>query len=324
MPYLHWETDRQRENIAHLLDQEEEKHRKEKDKAELDLKRERQARRAGISGRQPDAPSTEVKPSPGILKSFAQVVLAKQHHPPQSTTSSVFKSENGRVLTNAAVKENAPLGQILIDAARLYEAITNYRDKMLIQKYLYNGGSPLHPRRTLDQAYYSTLKTTRARDRDQVVYRGTRPDPVHSFYEKGKWDCPHLDGSQEAGDGAKEEGDPQDFRTTKDQFCKYCAENHVRKVARIVMVDQLWMWILDDTTIITAFPKRYGLNKQDPSGLHKSIRFRLNSLKKGQIKTVFDVALIILDELTKVFFDRWKTAVSYIRMISPCRYFRPL
>lgn len=96
----------------------------------------------------------------------------------------------------------------------------------------------------------------------------------------------------------------------KDQFCVHCA-NHVRKVSRILMVDQLWMWVLDDKTIITAFPKRYGLNKQDPSGVHKNIRLRLQNLRPGHIKTVFDLALIILDELTNVFFDRTKTAVSF-------------
>ncbi|CAN8104755.1 unnamed protein product [Discula destructiva] len=74
------------------------------------------------------------------------------------------------------------------------------------------------------------------------------------------------------------------------------------------MVDQLWLWILDEKTIITAFPKRYGLNKQDTSGAHKSIRRRLQNLRPRHIKTVFDLAVIILDELTNVFFDRTKTA----------------
>ena len=34
----------------------------------------------------------------------------------------------------------------------------------------------------------------------------------------------------------------------------------VRKVARVIMVDQLWMWMLDEKTLITCFPKRYGVN----------------------------------------------------------------
>lgn len=61
---------------------------------------------------------------------------------------------------------------------------------------------PMHPRRTLDQYYFSTLKDTTSRDRDQVVYRGTK-------IEKPDW----------------------------------------KHEPRIVMVDQLWLWILDDSMI---------------------------------------------------------------------------
>lgn len=95
------------------------------------------------------------------------------------------------------------------------------------------------------------------------------------------------------------------------------------------MVDQLWMWILDEKTIITAFPKRYGLNKRDPSEVHKSIRTRLHDLRPGHIRTVFDLALIILDELMNVFFDRTKIVVSSSSMqcVQPplvCRLVRVL
>lgn len=91
--------------------------------------------------------------------------------------------------------------------------------------------------------------------------------------------------------------------------CPHCRD-HIRKVSRVVMVDQLWMWILDEQTIITCFPKRYGVNKQDSSGVHKSIRSRLKGLRKDHIKTVFDLALIILDECSNTFFDRTKTQVG--------------
>lgn len=84
---------------------------------------------------------------------------------------------NGRVI----IPTNK-LGQYLIDVARLYEGMASYRDKKLLETYLMSD-PPLHPRRTLDQAYYGTsskihlsrlrahrvnrsLNTTRARDRD--------------------------------------------------------------------------------------------------------------------------------------------------------------
>ena len=69
------------------------------------------------------------------------------------------------------------------------------------------------------------LTPPRRRDRDQVVYRETAPSPKlvrahHSCTKK----------------------DP----TEKDKMCDQCTEN-VRKTPRIVMVDQLWMWVLDES-----------------------------------------------------------------------------
>ena len=61
-------------------------------------------------------------------------------------------------------------------------------------------------------------------------------------------------------------------------------------------------------TIITSFPKRYGRNKPDPSAVHKGIRLRLKVARKNEIRSIYDLALIIIDECSKVFFDRTKTA----------------
>lgn len=73
--------------------------------------------------------------------------------------------------------------------------------------------------------------------------------------------------------------------------------------ARIIMVDQLWLWILDDNTVISAFPRRWGRNKPDPSAVHRGIRDRLHALDHDQIGSVYDLAFIVIDECSKVFFD---------------------
>jgi hypothetical protein len=80
---------------------------------------------------------------------------------------------------------------------------------------------------------------------------------------------------------------------------------HTRNT-RVVMVDQLWLWILDGNTIITSFPRRWGRNKPDPSGVHKSLRERLESTPEEEIQSVYDLALIIIDQCSRVFFDRTK------------------
>jgi hypothetical protein len=106
---------------------------------------------------------------------------------------------------------------VLLSAAALLEAIDFRLDEKLIYEYLHQR-PPLHPRRTLDQSYYRDLKNTGTRDRDQVVYRATTPGP-HNCLER-------MD---------KKEGK-----------CKQCHED-IRKVPRLIMVDQLWMWILDES-----------------------------------------------------------------------------
>ncbi|KAG9229786.1 hypothetical protein BJ875DRAFT_177511 [Amylocarpus encephaloides] len=81
---------------------------------------------------------------------------------------------------------------------------------------------------------------------------------------------------------------------------------NIARTTRVVMVDQLWMYILDDNTIITSFPRRWGRNKPDHSGVHKGIRARLNHLRAQQIQSVYDLGLLILNQCSTVFFDLTK------------------
>jgi hypothetical protein len=113
------------------------------------------------------------------------------------------------------MKRRGGLARMLFSAAKLAEAMNSHSDERMISEYLHED-PPLHPRRTLDQSYYGALFPTQTRDRDQVVYRATAPQQ-HT--------C---------------------VRSEKDGKCKECHEN-VKMVPRVVMVDQLWMWILDES-----------------------------------------------------------------------------
>jgi hypothetical protein len=92
------------------------------------------------------------------------------------------------------------LGEYLIAVAKVADAMDYELNERLLRKNLHND-PPMHIRRTLDQSYFLTLEDTEARDKGQVVYRGTR-----------------------AGKSL-----------------------HARNT-RVVMVDQLWLWILDEST----------------------------------------------------------------------------
>lgn len=235
------------------------------------------------------------------LRTIGKMLSAK-------TAYSGITWDNGRMI----VKH--PLGQFLLDAAHLHEAIYLYRDQKIFEKYM-SGKTVLHPRRTLDQYYYGTLHNTHIRDRDQVVYRGTtrNAERAHKFQETGGRKgslhiVPHSPENKCICDGEalKWSGHTS---VEDDNACSYC-KSDVQKVSRVIMVDQLWMWVLDENTIITSFPKRYGFNKKDPSGVHKCIRDRLKTMAADDMKSVYNLALVVLDECSYTFFDRTRTEAS--------------
>ncbi|KAK7990398.1 hypothetical protein PG990_014678 [Apiospora arundinis] len=277
MPFLHWETSRQREKYARTIKHTVERDARKRHAHEKVLKQNRTHKSPPLAAVSPKNSSIHPERSNTRIDSFKDAV------PEDFFPHLVAFGENRRL------KIDKPLGQYLLDAARLFEGMSNYRDKKLIEQYLC-GDTPLHPRRTLDQAYHWKLNTTKKRDRDQVVYRATTipSDGYHNYdRENHKW--PHHEDFEIKGD------------------CSECRDR-IRKVSRVIMVDQLWMWVLDKKTIITCFPKRYGVNKHDASGVHKAIRRRLEATP--QIRTVFDLGLIIFDECTNVFFDRTETDPS--------------
>ncbi|ROV99977.1 hypothetical protein VMCG_06156 [Cytospora schulzeri] len=211
------------------------------------------------------------------------------------------------------------LAQVLVKAAKLYEKILTYPDQRIMEKYLFKNSS-LHPRRSLDQAYFWRLRTTRLRDRDQVVYRYTNAEFAHKYRlasgnhqndrkavsteNTGSSCIPH-------GKGTKSEESWEWTRHgsyEQQNGCGQCTRN-IREVSRAIMVDQLWMWVLDKDTILTCFPQRYGIADKDPSGVHQRIRIRVKTRSNpdNHVRSVFDLALIILEECFDTFFDRTKT-----------------
>jgi hypothetical protein len=51
---------------------------------------------------------------------------------------------------------------------------------------------------------------------------------------------------------------------------------------------ELQTYVVSDT-IITSFPRRWGRNKPDPSGVHKCLRERLENIADGQIQSIYDL-----------------------------------
>jgi len=175
MPYMHWETDRMRNTVAKMIDDQSQKQLQKQEDRELEAKKKRKEQREGVGGA-----GNQLKHAGPNIDDQQKARLANRKLERALTLTGVVKkvatlSPGGIEFEqdgHLKVSSGHWLGQYLLDAARLYEAMSTFRDQRMIEKFLYHN-PPLHPRRTLDQSHYWTLKTTKARDRDQVVYRGT-------------------------------------------------------------------------------------------------------------------------------------------------------
>ena len=103
--------------------------------------------------------------------------------------------------------------------------------------------------------------------------------------------------------------------------CEECRQN-IMQVQRLIMVDQIWMWILDEQTIITSFPQSWQRNaKQTINGIHESIRARLRPLVTteidDQVQSIYEVGLIILSECCSVLLDRTNLDASIFLYCCP-------
>ena len=70
---------------------------------------------------------------------------------------------------------------------------------------------------------------------------------------------------------------------------------------KLVMVDQLWMWILGKDLIVTSFPQRWQQPKNDPVNILDNIIEDINSKTRDPVKSVYDLAMIITNRCSGVF-----------------------
>ena len=234
MPYLHWETDRRRAKFDEMMRNITERHRKEEAKkfkktkyiplpavengnlkSRLAGKKRAKAANGNATTSEIEMFGKDAEANFHMINTATEVIDAKFRHEMENRPKSKFsKTKFAKTMVPGILAPKTVLGQVLHRAAILSEAMDYYQEHELLKYYLHKD-PPFHPRRTLDQSYYWTLKTTKKRDRDQVVYRGTAPRK--EFMHRGS----HCKSG-----------------------CQQCLDD-IRKVPRVVMVDQLWLWILD-------------------------------------------------------------------------------
>lgn len=69
------------------------------------------------------------------------------------------------------------------------------------------------------------------------------------------------------------------------------------------MIDEVCMWILDPHTVVTGFPERYGQGLRfGQTSIHTRIREKISRPSECKVRTVFDLAIAILEECCQAFF----------------------
>lgn len=147
------------------------------------------------------------------------------------------------------------------------------RNTKMLCAYLYNT-PPVHPRRTLDQFYYHMLEDTKERDQDQVIsryyhnvwkrshqapvdeeeymfaMRGNEKPEFHFQLSNVDNEAPFED--EDVSEDFRDEGDllrPSTAKSARSALDGYAQGEHAdpKEPKHVMMVDQLWLWILDDS-----------------------------------------------------------------------------
>ncbi|KAE8151169.1 hypothetical protein BDV25DRAFT_139154 [Aspergillus avenaceus] len=151
-------------------------------------------------------------------------------------------------------------------------------ESKLIWKFL-GAEPPIHIRRTLDQYGYPNLRSTVARDDDQMMWKRTRKpvDLNHEFSNSVPIPGKHTS-SRNFMDG------------------------------KVLMVDQLWLWIVNDKTVVTFFPKQEATTAEDKlyeqANLYTSIYNELNGDLARRFETAGDLAALMVLHAVTILLDR--------------------
>ncbi|KAL5313433.1 hypothetical protein ACEPPN_019166 [Leptodophora sp. 'Broadleaf-Isolate-01'] len=208
----------------------------------------------------------------------------------------------------------------------------------LLQTYI-GKNPPLHIRRTLDQYYYSRLKDTKLRDHDQVANRARDEDLkfrylTDSVIEFSRWCSGVREQEQIILNSQSRSAVTQD---AKDEFVElteaikeldrlerlmYNSSSTVKKEdiprvlvnervedSPIIMVDQLWVWVLDDNTVISSFPPRrqgmqkMGLDPNNKTDILRSISKYLRMSDRSPVRHPRDLVNLIVAQSLAVLLD---------------------
>ena len=172
---------------------------------------------------------------------------------------------------------------------------------------------PINCRRTLDQFGYPSLLDTSARDDDQMLYKMTKqrchhPDDIllRGGKEKDRKDAgkPTVR-DDETGD--EDQDDNADTEVSVDEDEEESDDEDILD-GNVLMVDQLWLWIIDEATTVTFFPRKEPLTTDgrlyQQADLRNSIFNEVNADLTSRCENSFDLAALVALHAVTVLFER--------------------
>ncbi|TFB03856.1 hypothetical protein CCMA1212_004116 [Trichoderma ghanense] len=129
---------------------------------------------------------------------------------------------------------------------------------------------PINCRRTLDQFGYPSLRDTRSRDDDQMLYKLTKeryrdPSEYQGLFNQSTSDVGSGGSSNKSGSGSGSGSGGRSgasHASWRDKLTKEAEENGEEETEKdvlngnVLMVDQLWLWTISTHTLLSFFPKR--------------------------------------------------------------------
>ncbi|OAA41791.1 ankyrin repeat protein [Metarhizium rileyi] len=166
---------------------------------------------------------------------------------------------------------------------------------------------PINCRRTLDQYEYPSLRDTRSRDDDQMLYKLTKErtpvvDPKGLVLNK---QGSSIIAISETGGSERSSGSSWRERFLGRDGCN--EEDRVLN-GNVLMVDQLWLWVIQSHTVISFFPKRESDPIEGPlyqqADLRDSIFNEVNVDLTRQCENALDLAALAAFHAVTVLLDR--------------------
>jgi hypothetical protein len=108
---------------------------------------------------------------------------------------------------------------------------------------------PFNTRRTLDQFGYPNLLDSRARDDDQMLYKRTKVDNFKKEVKAKDYVIAQQQDNREMGFGEEEDDFVEDIDEDNDDVADKMVKYEDLKDGKVLMIDQVWLWIFDNCTL---------------------------------------------------------------------------